>query len=661
MSIMVLLFAEMAVASVSPVEAARSALPDDRPEVTWQATDHSWRGGSWVVFEPRVHDLPVLERRATVDVAPDARVRASTLPALSVPSLTAPRLTESEAVVYAEALAERLGEGQLWPAWGELVYQPVDDELQLAWSVHVSTASPPAQWRVSVDAASGEVLRTNKISASAGADVWSRSPLEGERTTVELANLGESDTLAGDYVVTASCVTAELGDDLFGATDCGVSEALAVSDEDGDFFFAHAPESFDDPQAEVQVYHHVDRIASWLDETYGFRHARPLRGFVNFEMANAFYGDFDGDGVGDVSFGQAEAGVDFAYDADVVYHEFGHSVVGALAAVPGLTADKAGLEWAGGSLNEGVADVFSMLLTASPSVGPYVGEAFDRSAIRELAEDRRCPDDLRGEVHRDGEILGAVAWNIMTDPRVPEGTMGDLLMGALPQWGPDISWKKAGRSFQVAADDLLEVGAMGPEAHAAVNEHLSAGNLPDCGRAIPVVLGESYDMYMMKSGLGGDLARVPLGTQFEIVVPEDASSIWFDITSEPTVGWSIFGRLGEPVGHDAFVVEGLGIGTAVPVQYDWTVDGFGPGGVRLLPGSDFPLQPGSTLYVSVSSWSGDALDFDSVFDLERITVSTRLSTAEEGVEVVPGACSSGGGLAVGWLGLAALAVARRRA
>ena len=32
-----------------------------------------------------------------------------------------------------------------------------------------------------------------------------------------------------------------------------------------------------------------------------------------------------------------------------------------------------------------------------------------------MEEDRRCPDDLHGEVHADGEIIGALFWNLIDD------------------------------------------------------------------------------------------------------------------------------------------------------------------------------------------------------------------------------------------------------
>lgn len=659
MGISMWLVAVVAVAEARPLDAALQTLPL-QDQVEWRGEARTWAGGTWVVLTARVHDLPVLDTRAVVDVGPRDRVRSSRAPALIPPVLAVPKLTPEDAMERAEAAVGWLGRGSLWPSRAELAWQPVGESLRLIYAVDASTADPPGVWRIAVDAQDGRVHRSRKLSATAEADVFRRSPLDGAREPVSLANLRSETLLSGQYVITASCVSAELGEDLFAGSDCAESTPLAIADEAGDFFFADAPDAFDDPQAEVQVYHHIDRVASWLDASYGFRHAAPIRGYVNFEMANAFFGDFDGDGVGDVSFGQSENGVDFGYDADVVYHEFGHSVVGELADIPSLGADQFGLEWAGGSLNEGAADVLSMLLTRSPSVGPYAGSAFDRTAIRELAEPRRCPDDLRGEVHRDGEVLGAFAWDVMTDPRIPDGVMGDLLMGALPQWGADISWARAGRSFRVAANDLLDVGVLDAGAHAAVVDHLERSGLAGCGRAIPLEIGVDYDMYMMSSGLGGDLARIPLGTQFELTVPEDASSIWVDVTADEDAGWSLFGRVGEPIEHEPLVVDFIGIGTAIPTEYDWTIDGFGAGGVRLQPGGELDLEPGSTVYLSVASWSGDVLDLGALFELQRVTVSTRISTAQPGVEVIPGACATGG-RSVGWLALAALVgLVRRR-
>src|SRR5690606_8484190 len=143
----------------------------------------------------------------------------------------------------------------------------------------------------------------------------------------------------------------------------------------GDYLFTPDPASGDDPFGEVQLYYHLDRVSAWVEDRYGFFHDEPIVGRLNFPMTNAFFGDFDGDGRGDVSFGTSEDGHDFAYDADVVYHEFGHSLVDGLGSPGFLNADAIGLDWVGGGLNEGSADVLAMLLTLDPLMAEYAGQA----------------------------------------------------------------------------------------------------------------------------------------------------------------------------------------------------------------------------------------------------------------------------------------------
>ncbi len=90
--------------------------------------------------------------------------------------------------------------------------------------------------------------------------------------------------------------------------------------------------------------------------------------------------------------------------ADVVYHEFGHSLH-ANSIIPGAGAfDRA--------LSEGVSDYLAATITADPGMGR--GFFFNDNALRHLdpTRDRRWPQDTTGEPHNDGEIIGGTLWDL---------------------------------------------------------------------------------------------------------------------------------------------------------------------------------------------------------------------------------------------------------
>jgi cysteine-rich repeat protein len=91
--------------------------------------------------------------------------------------------------------------------------------------------------------------------------------------------------------------------------------------------------------------------------------------------------------------------------ADVVYHEFGHSLHDH-AIIPGVGQFD-------GALSEGVSDVLASLITNDHGMGR--GFFFDNDALRDLnppGREKKWPDDVTGEVHDDGEIIGGTLWDL---------------------------------------------------------------------------------------------------------------------------------------------------------------------------------------------------------------------------------------------------------
>src|SRR5262249_8253367 len=127
-------------------------------------------------------------------------------------------------------------------------------------------------------------------------------------------------------------------------------------------------------------------------------------------LDNAYFTDqCDGTLGPTMIFGQGSE-VDFAYDADVIYHELGHGIVAMLAplGLTQLSLRPDGVTTDAGAINEALADYVSVMITEDPVLAEYVGRfwsALDFPYIRNAENDFRCPDDIVGEPHGDGEPL----------------------------------------------------------------------------------------------------------------------------------------------------------------------------------------------------------------------------------------------------------------
>ena len=89
--------------------------------------------------------------------------------------------------------------------------------------------------------------------------------------------------------------------------------------------------------------------------------------------------------------------------ADVVYHEFGHS----LHAHAIVTGDF------DGALSEGTSDFLAATITGDPGMGR--GFFYTDSPLRHIDPpngELRWPDNVTGQVHADGEIIGGTLWDL---------------------------------------------------------------------------------------------------------------------------------------------------------------------------------------------------------------------------------------------------------
>ena len=105
---------------------------------------------------------------------------------------------------------------------------------------------------------------------------------------------------------------------------------------------------------------------------------------------------------------------DFAYDIDVVCHEFMHAVTHSLVPELGSIAlDTWGVHVMPAALDEAWADYFAAAFTEDPHIAEYSASNEDsQQSLRELDGVYKCPDDLVGEAHHDAVVFSAGIWDV---------------------------------------------------------------------------------------------------------------------------------------------------------------------------------------------------------------------------------------------------------
>ncbi len=291
-----------------------------------------------------------------------------------------------------------------------------------------STTADPGRWNVWIDATTGApIARATTLRFASGRVLFAvpdRSPTFGARTPKPAPKVSHKvntvDTMSSDdgtvtWTDGDATVIPGLTGPLIKVTNKAgmlVSDSLTLPDG-GEVVWDRSTEEFNDAQISAFVTAsiakefaraHLNPELQWLGDQ--------LPVVVNeMSTCNAFS---TGD---DIHFYRAAFSTNplgggncqnTARIADVVYHEFGHSLHGQ-SVVPGF-GDFGSQD--AGALSEGMSDMFAAFITNDHGMGR--GFFFGESALRDLdpANDKRWPDDLTGEVHDDGEIIGGTMWDL---------------------------------------------------------------------------------------------------------------------------------------------------------------------------------------------------------------------------------------------------------
>jgi subtilisin-like proprotein convertase family protein len=183
------------------------------------------------------------------------------------------------------------------------------------------------------------------------------------------------------------------------------------------FYYNRSSDAFE----EVMCYYHITRNQEYI-QSLGFSDINNRRHRIDAHGYNgANNSHYVGSPVGSGYMAFGDGGVDDAEDADIILHEYGHSIQDNSASGKYFGTNDKGYGDETGAMGEGFGDYWACSSTYSESIAhgynsAYVGE-WDNSAsgigyLRRVNTSKIYPADMAGEVHDDGEIWSACLWGI---------------------------------------------------------------------------------------------------------------------------------------------------------------------------------------------------------------------------------------------------------
>ncbi len=301
--------------------------------------------------------------------------------------------------------------------------QGKDITYRIAERVTVEATTGVGLWDVWLDAFDASpIARKTKIHYASGRvlyDVPDRSP-SGTRSPKPAPNAahmvnGVAGMSALDGSVTwasgnATIIPSITGPLIAVSNRAGAAATDSLSlDDGGEVVWSKATEEFNDAQLSAFVFAsqaktfaktRLNPNLAWLDGT--------LDVVVNENSSCNAYSTGD-----DIHFYRAKVSnspvggtscQNTARLADVVYHEFGHSLH-ANSIIEGVGSFD-------GALSEGVSDMLAAFITKDHGMGR--GFFFSDAPLRDLdpAIDKKWGEHTTGEVHDDGEIIGGTLWDL---------------------------------------------------------------------------------------------------------------------------------------------------------------------------------------------------------------------------------------------------------
>ena len=259
----------------------------------------------------------------------------------------------------------------------------------------------------------------------------------GSYRRVALTHLDNSGTLTGDYVAVKS------------------TTGKAATMAGGTFPDYHRDV---DQFEQVMGYYWVTTAQEYLQHLGFGRTLRPVNQRQIELRIDQFGGDnsFFRENKADITLGKG--GVDDGEDAEVIIHEYGHSVQDGQVAGFGTNNES-------GAIGEAFGDYLAVVVTSwkagAPTLTPeacvadWDSVSYTRTAphcLRRIDGDKHYPEDIENEVHADGEIWSRALWDIRK--ALGDGKASTLIVEAQFDFAVDTSFADAAQATIAAAQRL---------------------------------------------------------------------------------------------------------------------------------------------------------------------------------------------------------------
>ncbi|MBS0151214.1 MAG: M36 family metallopeptidase [Nitrospira sp.] len=382
--------------------------------------------GTQFVFEQRHHGISVYDGQIKVLFDGQGRIRAvnnSYVPLTGIVDPT-PLVSSGQAVEAGRIHLERnqtqgLLDEEVPAPIANLVVYAEDGTPTLAWEVIHHTWGPT--WQVFIDGKTGHVLKpAQDLNRYA-------TPIRGlGQVFVTNAIVATGDPSLRDNKDAASAVPSSayktvvlerlLGTGyLEGAYASSSASKKRVYSPTHQFLFDRSSNGF----SETMGYYFLD-FAQQRIQALGFTDAKSINArqqafsIDRSPKDNSFYSPSSRD----ITFGTG--GVDDAEDAEMIWHEYGHSIQDYLVDGFGTTAES-------GAMGEGFGDYWSGTLGEQYNTISLNGvpekvclaewdsttyRTGTPTCLRRLDGTKHYPEDMVGEVHDDGEMWSSVLWLI---------------------------------------------------------------------------------------------------------------------------------------------------------------------------------------------------------------------------------------------------------
>lgn len=520
-------------------------------------------GGAILRYVQLWKGIPVLGDALILSLSSDGRVKGVQQRLVETTSLeralTGTRITQAQAFAQVQAgRAER-------PLGGTLAFWRNGADVRLVWEVFQPPLAAGAEgWQVWVDATSGQVLSRRSLREHESppalepplANIYRFNPfVESELETVSLGS-GAAEALTSDNFTLLRCEdqqervkTVDLSGTSWWAHVCTV--VPAPGPVDGNYLFEPLPYPEDIARDEDQfggphLFYHLEALTPFLanfgledvseytiEVTANMRQPNTLDAALLDDPEaplaaynNAYFmSPYRVSGIlspPKLVFGQGSTS-DFAYDADVVYHELTHGAVFAVGGPRMLSWDAHGISVESSALNEGFADYFSSIRQGDPVVGEYAGLRWapEGGGIRDLELDARCPNFLVGQQHNDSQPWSGALWEIRTALSPEQALVFDqVVFNVLAELADDASLQDATAALLARVEQDMDAETLG-----LAQTVVTARGLPTCQRLVPIqLLGPDTVSLEYTQVLGrdtfGSAGGIPGTIQLEVEVPE---------------------------------------------------------------------------------------------------------------------------------------------